>query len=239
MDSYREGTTGGTGGGGGSSGGGGGSSGGSGGSGNSSRPEGSGGSLVSGGAFGSGMTPTSTLDAAYEESFTDVSKSHWAFKYIGTLTKAGVVSGMSETTFEPERKIKREEFVKMIVCMLNKNGGVDSFIDSDKNSWYSPYLATALDIGLVHGRTDGSFGVGETLTRQDMSVLVMRAAEIAGIPIKNSSNAAFIDESSISEYAKSSVSALYGAGIISGMGNNCFAPKESATRAQAAKMIYE
>ena len=72
-----------------------------------------------------------------------------------------------------------------------------------------------------------------------MSVLVMRAMQIAGIEIDIASDTGFVDETAISDYAKTSVATLSKAGIINGMGNNCFEPKESATRAQATKMIYE
>ena len=53
------------------------------------------------------------------------------------------------------------------------------------------------------------------------------------------SNISFADESIISDYALDSIKTLSEAGIINGMNDNNFAPFESATRAQAAKMIYE
>ena len=191
------------------------------------------------GKYNSSSETVKTPQTAAKEKFNDVSGSHWAFKYVNELSEAGIVSGVSENSFEPDRKILREEFVKMIVNSLNKQGGIDNFTDSDKNSWYSPYLATASEIGLVEGKEDGSFGIGEVLTRQDMSVLIMRAIQISGIEIDIVSESDFIDETAISDYAKTSVASLSKAGIINGMGNNCFEPKESATRAQAAKMIYE
>ena len=42
----------------------------------------------------------------------------------------------------------------------------------------------------------------------------------------------------IADYAKTAVSALASANIISGMGDNTFAPNENLTRAQAAKLLY-
>ena len=43
----------------------------------------------------------------------------------------------------------------------------------------------------------------------------------------------------ISDYAEESISELYCAGIINGVGESIFAPTENCTRAQAAKIIYE
>ena len=50
--------------------------------------------------------------------------------------------------------------------------------------------------------------------------------------------AAFADEAQISSYASEAVSLMQQAGIISGKGENNFAPKDSATRAEACKMLY-
>ena len=49
----------------------------------------------------------------------------------------------------------------------------------------------------------------------------------------------FDDDNSIADYAKSSIYVLKEQGIINGVGGNMFAPYNTATRAEAAKMIYE
>ena len=49
----------------------------------------------------------------------------------------------------------------------------------------------------------------------------------------------FNDYEEIAQYAKTAVSTLAGAGIINGMGDGSFEPNSPATRAQAAKIIYE
>ena len=48
----------------------------------------------------------------------------------------------------------------------------------------------------------------------------------------------FADDDEISDYAKKAVYALRAAGVVSGITDDEFAPKENATRAQAAKIIY-
>ena len=47
----------------------------------------------------------------------------------------------------------------------------------------------------------------------------------------------FSDFEIISDYAKKAISALAGDGVVSGRGNNMFAPTETATRAEAAVFI--
>ncbi|MNE98559.1 Endoglucanase precursor [compost metagenome] len=73
-----------------------------------------------------------------------------------------------------------------------------------------------------------------------MAVLVYRA--IVTVNLLNdelNGETGFADESSISAYAKDAIHAMNDKGIIQGVGNGQFQPKGLATRAQAAKVIFE
>ena len=198
----------------------------------------SGGSSSSGGGGGGSfiaVTPSDKTPAA--QVFSDVPTTFWGYDAIRSLYEKGIVSGVGNGNFAPNETVKREEFVKMFVVLtgLEVNGQKDNFADTDKSAWYSPYLAVAQECGLAFGREDGSFGVGEVLTRQDMAVL---AARVLGSTERGYS-AEFDDEGEISDYARNSVAILCGLKVMNGMGDGNFAPKETATRAQAAKVIYE
>ena len=93
---------------------------------------------------------------------------------------------------------------------------------------------------MVSGYDDGSFGVGKTITREDMAVLAYRILEHTGMSLDSvNEKIVFDDENEISAYALESVGAMQEAGIINGTGDNMFSPKGGATRAMAAKIIYE
>lgn len=169
--------------------------------------------------------------------FNDVDPDFWGCEAIENLYKMGIVSGVSSDKFAPNQSVKREEFVKMLVALtgLEATGKTDAFTDTDKSAWYSPYLAVAQECGIVYGKDNGSFGVGEELTRQDMAVLALR---VLGTTERGTA-VTFDDESEISDYAKDSIEILCGLKIMNGTGDGKFAPKATATRAQAAKVIYE
>ena len=171
--------------------------------------------------------------------FKDVTGSHWAKESVESLAKKGIVNGKTDDMFCPDEPIKREEFVKLIVgaAGLELRGGNDSFTDTDKSEWYSKYLFAAYNAGLITGREDGSFGIGETLTRQDMAAMVYRVLSKNSQSADVTNKPDFEDYDSISEYARESVAALSQLGIINGMDNNRFAPSATATRAQAAQII--
>ena len=121
--------------------------------------------------------------------------------------------------------------------LLNENSVCD-FIDCDKNLWYYKYVASAYEAGIVGGRDDGSFGAGELITREDMAAIIARVLAVKGKTLENA-EAAFSDSDEISPYAKNAVAGLSNAGVINGMGDNTFAPKNNATRAQCAVMLYK
>ena len=99
-------------------------------------------------------------------------------------------------------------------------------------------MASAYELGIVSGESDEIFAPGKTISRQDMAVMLERMLNLAKVPI-NGNAERFADENQISGYAKGAVENLSGLNIINGMGDGTFAPKQSVTRAPAAKVIFE
>jgi len=109
--------------------------------------------------------------------------------------------------------------------------------DLDKNAWYYKYVASAVQAGIVLGHDDGTFGVGEYITRQDMTVMLDRC--LGDLLAEADMSELFADDAAIAEYAKDAVYSVKGAGIVNGVGANNFDPTGTATRAMAAKVICE
>lgn len=177
-----------------------------------------------------------------EDLFNDLDNVSWAKDAISALANKGVVSGVGDGRFAPNDPVTREQFVKMVI---NAAGiaAIDednAFHDVGNDMWYSKYITAAVKNGIVFGISDDIFGVGQTLTREDMVVLVVRAANAVGRNITPTGDGVlFDDEADISDYAKSAVDLLCRAGVINGMGDGRFAPKQTCTRAEAAKIVYK
>ena len=73
----------------------------------------------------------------------------------------------------------------------------------------------------------------------DMKFIFTMANADNGGDLINKAVQEFADENEISDYARNSIAILCGLKVMNGMGDGRFAPKETATRAQAAKVIYE
>ena len=224
-------------------------------SGNSQGSSGSGGGGSTGGGGTSiggipiGIAPATDVTAARNENkgeqkenqpFMDLDSVSWAKDSIERLYDAGVVSGIGEGLFAPNASVSREEFVKFIVLglglELTEATDMD-FPDVDRNAWYSSYVLSAASSGVVFGRDNGTFGVGDKITREDMAVMICRALSSKGISITAAAEPGFSDAEYISDYAAEAVSFLSEKGILHGLDDGSFAPKSFSTRAQVAVVI--
>ena len=172
-------------------------------------------------------------------SFNDLDGAPWARTAIEALAEKKIISGRGNGSFAPNEPVTRAEFVKMIVTALNLTDETAEaeFDDVPKSAWYYRVVASAKKSGIVSGMSDNLFGAEEQIIRQDMAVIILRAAKLASIDT-SAESAAFTDSESISDYAAQAVGKLAAAGIISGMGDGTFSPRTNVTRAQAAQVIY-
>ena len=112
----------------------------------------------------------------------------------------------------------------------------ENFSDAVKTEYYYIHIMKARNAGLVIGRPDGSFGVGEKITRQDAAVMIYRLLAKNGRRRQVGANAAFSDFSEVADYAAEAVLCLCEIGIISGFDDG-IKPAAYLTRAEAAKLI--
>lgn len=186
-------------------------------------------------SYGDSIQTTSTVED--KGAFIDLPQSHWASEAVSYLVGKNVISGRDNGVFDPQANITRAEFLKIVVNALNIPSAAYSgeFADVSKDAWYASYVSSAKAAGIVAG-DGGYFNPNSPVTRQDMAVMLYRA-------IKNKElseiSDVFYDSNDISDYAKEAIFYMYENGIINGRGDGLFVPKGTATRAEAAQMIYK
>ena len=173
--------------------------------------------------------------------FTDVPESRWSYPYIQQLYDAGVVSGTSATTFEPTANVTRAQFVTMLAGLQGADVSAytsGKFADVPADAWYAPYVNWAAENGVVYGVSDTAFAPDTEISRQDTAAMLYRYAGQFGIQLGTGNPAiTFTDEADIADYALPAVEALQRAGVISGMPDGSFRPRDTATREQACVML--
>ena len=206
-----------------------------------------GGSSRGGGGTGASFTgnpdltvPENTTPSRPTAEFRDLTDAAWAQESIAYLVEQGILSGKEPGLFYPAESVTREEFIKMIVCafQLSDDAAQANYEDVSPDAWYYPYVASGVKSGLIKGISPTMFGTGQTISRQDMAVIMARVCDLAQAAQERSAEA-FHDEEQIADYAKDAVKRLHACGVINGVGNGRFAPEGAATRAEAAKIVYE
>lgn len=180
--------------------------------------------------------PTKSPNYANENPYNDIDKYDWAKEAIIGLTNAGIVNGMGDDEFNPAGNVTREQFCKMVVQLFEISALDTSsdFVDVDENAWYAPYINAAVQAGYVQGQSDDYFGIGEVIMRQDMATILYRASNRSG----NGVELTFTDNAQIADYAKDAISEFVGLDVMKGYEDGTFKPRGSATRAEAAKVIW-
>lgn len=191
-----------------------------------------------------GLETGTTVENIDKNIFSDLDGFEWATDAIVALAEKKIINGKGDFKFAPGDNITRAELAKMLVAAFidPNNGGVQAadcdFIDVAKDDWAYLYIGAAAKAGFVNGYEDGSFKGGEFITREDAALMIYRAANADMVAFNNEIVNHFYDEESISDYAVEAVNSMYNQGFINGTGDGMFTPKNNATRAEIAKIIY-
>ena len=151
--------------------------------------------------------------------FTDVAPQDWYYAYVRELSQKGIVSGVTATTFEPDGKLNYGQALKLIVCGLGfgeqKPAG---------NHWASGYLSYAKAKKWLTEDVD----LNDAISRLAFCRIAAKAKKLTVAPANNP----------FKDCDDPAVLALSGAGIISGIYPDTFAPEQTLTRAQISKIIW-
>lgn len=179
-------------------------------------------------------SPTPTVS-----SFSDVPSSYWAYSAIQLVAAKGIMNGYPNGTFAPNGDITREEFIVALDRAFNVPMASPP-IPSDwtASAWATADVQAALAAGLVQ-IADYPSGVDLTqpISRQEIARLVVRATARAGLAVTTMGAPVFSDVAATSPFYTFIEEAAQ-AGIVNGEGNGKFDPTATATRAQAATMLW-
>ena len=108
-------------------------------------------------------------------SFTDVPADAWYAKAVNTLASLGMITGVGNNQFEPERSITRAEFTTIAMRFTNGTlSGTNIFPDVNPNDWFYDYVVGSIQYGWINGYPDGTFGPNNTITRAEVTAIVNR-----------------------------------------------------------------
>jgi hypothetical protein len=142
--------------------------------------------------------------------------------------------------FVPDGAVTRAQFVAMLTAALGlPEAETSDFRDVSAGRWYSGAVGAATKAGLVTGFADGTFRPDETITREQMTVLLMRAYRkvVPGADTGAANLARFRDANRVADWAADDTRSALALGIVNGRTDGILAPKDEATRAEAAQLL--
>ena len=105
-----------------------------------------------------GLTATVPVKVAVE--FADM-KGHWAAGPVKELYEAGIVTGITETTFGPDNTMRRCDFVLMLYRAAGQPqvSAASGFTDVPADAYYASAVAWAKAEGITTGTSDTTFSI--------------------------------------------------------------------------------
>lgn len=101
-------------------------------------------------------------------SFSDVKTTDWFFPYTETAKRDGLVSGYNDGTFKPGNNITKAEAIKTLLMTkkipVPTTASTTHFSDVAVSAWYTPFINTAYDRGIIDKTT--TFGPNSNATRR-------------------------------------------------------------------------
>ncbi len=158
---------------------------------------------------------------------------HWAEENIRKLVERGAISGYPDGSFKPDSEISRAEFTAIIVKAFAVTPKGEKLFADTINHWAKDSIAAAASRGIVNGFNENSFGPDVSITREQMSMIIIKAAGLG----QEATGLTFADKNSISSWAEASLATAVNRGIIRGYPDNTLRPLGHATRAEAVTVI--
>lgn len=135
--------------------------------------------------------PITLKDDAF--SFADVSDLDYYAKSISMVCANGIMNGVGDNFFEPQRSITRGE-IATILCRTYDlaigllkasvptislsidfaNNPIIKMDDVDDTQWFSPFVTQAIRLGLMNGDGDGKFRPHDNIIRAECSSVLNR-----------------------------------------------------------------
>ncbi len=166
-------------------------------------------------------------------------KNHWAREDVEYMAKLNIASGDESGMYRPDDMITRAEFAALVTRAmgLSETPYENSFFDVVSDDWYSGYVQTCRSNDYMNGY-DGLFNPSKNIEREEIAKVVVSAYNSkSGRKLETGKSLYFNDIDSISYWAYDYIAEAQELGFVNGVTDELFAPKNSATRAEAAVML--
>ena len=173
----------------------------------------------------------SDIVKAYEK-FSDV-PGHWASTNIGRLRSLGVISGMPDGTFRPDRAINADEYITLVVRALGYK------LEQEGTYWAQVFIDKAIEDNII--TADEIADYKSPLVRELAAKILVKAVMLfetaPNSNIYNYIRGQIKDYPDINDSEKQYALHAYAMGLFGGNPQGFFNPRSNLTRAEASTII--
>ena len=172
--------------------------------------------------------------------FTDMT-GHWSYNYVSRMVQDGLFAGTSATTFSPDAPMSEVQFLTVVLRKAFPTE-LEQYNAQYTSTWYDGAYRLGLAKGIISQSVYGSGAdMNRNITRERMTDIAIKGLEAMGE--QTYSNAAGVsarvtDLKDCSGTMRDSMIKAYTMGIIAGTSDTTVSPKQTATRAQGATVLY-
>ncbi len=163
---------------------------------------------------------------------------------IEALAARGIINGITDTSFAPDKTMTRAQFATIVVRGLGLPEQTTQVFDDVKaGDWFAPYVGSAYAYGIVKGKSATRFDPNGTITRQEAAVMVARAAKLCGLDTEldaaavRDTLAQFTDYVTAGDWARQELAFCYRQGILDDSALT-IQPLVPILRCEIAQMLY-
>ena len=178
-------------------------------------------------------------------SFTDTDADEWYHDGVHYCVEEGLMVGMPGDLFDPNGSTTRAQIVT-VLWRLEGSPVVDAdmtFADVAADEWYTEAIRWAQSVGVVEGYSETVFGPNDTVTREQLAVILYRYEQYKGGGFKGMWMFLlnYPDRADVSDWAYEAMCWMTMHKVIDGVPNGDgvkLDPAGGATRAQVATMLW-
>ena len=169
-------------------------------------------------------------------SLSDI-QGHWGEKAIKAMSQNGSIKGYEDGTFKPDKTISRSEFLAIAI----RSTYPDYTPAQAGDKWWAGEYNKAIEKGIIAESEMPRSEMDAPIRREEMTMIMVRCVEGKGETLYGNAtgvSGTLGDYYKTGEYYRSFLIKAYSNGLIAGKPGNLFDPQGSATRAEAATVLY-
>lgn len=174
--------------------------------------------------------------------FKDIPANAWYYDYVSRMVQDGLFKGTSSTTFSPKAPMSEVQFLTVVLRKAFPTE-LEQYNAQYTSTWYDGAYRLGLAKGIINSSVYGSGADmnARNITRERMTDMAIKGLEAMGEQIYSDAygvSSRVTDLNQCTGDMKSSMIKAYTMGIIAGTTSTTVSPKQTATRAEGATVLY-